>query len=474
MIRSQPPPVAPKPKIQVNQENIDTSTGFSVSAAKALFEAAKKPEAAKNVAQDEKARGAVLNAVKDPSAGNKFQAAFAVADVNRRAGDGPPPPPPHRDRNNAATTSSSSSVPSVPGKLSGTHSAIRSQLENLHLGGSTSAPAPVSPKYQSNNSIPPPLPSHNSSYKNSSSSTSSYMNSSSTSSSQSYNKPVTEPHGIAQYSYSALQSDELSFNVGDTILLRKKVDDQWFYGENSRTYQSGIVPSSYIQVMIPLAESYSNSSGAVCATALYDYNSGQPGDLIFSANQSIFVTSKINDEWLEGEVNGKSGIFPANFVTCDQIYRVPLKLTTPTYNKPSANLGTVKANYDYSSGVAADLQFAEGDTITILEDIDAQWIMGELNGLRGLAPKTFLGPPYGSPKKSPSKGIAEISTAFSPKKALAIADYHSDDPKHLYVTRGDHLLIVEDVDDYYFRGKLEAFKTLPAGILPKNVVQMSN
>lgn len=102
-------------------------------AQKMAVAAAKNPyvrQTAKNIAQDEKARGAVLNAVKDPSGGNKISAAFAVADANRKADV--PPPPPHRD-------SGSSYTKPAPGKLSSSHFAIRSQLENLHLGGSTSS-----------------------------------------------------------------------------------------------------------------------------------------------------------------------------------------------------------------------------------------------------------------------------------------------------------------------------------------------
>lgn len=475
----------------------DTST-FSVSAAKALFEAAKKPEVrnaaiaaaknpyvrqtAKNVAQDEKARGAVLNAVKDPSGGNKVSAAFAVADANR---NNPPPPPAHR---NGASSGGSA----TPGKLSGTHSAIRSQLENLHLGGSTSntsaasSTSPSSYQSSSNNyntstsystssystpAPPPPVPRH------------------SKTTTPSYSTPaISTPHGIAKFDYTPTQADEMALRVGDTVLLSKKVDAEWFYGENQNSRTYGIVPSSYLDVKIPLKEAFHAppprpaapsglSTSGTHATAIYDYNSTEYGDLNFTAGAQILVTARVNEEWLEGECFGRSGIFPVQFVDCPNLYQVPMKQQpAPSFSQPlhinSAPKQNVTVSYDYDSGVATDLRLFVGDVITVLDDVDSQWLFAECRGQQGMVPKNFLGPPYGSPKKSPSMGIAAIASAFSPKKAVATGDYHSEDPKHLYVTRGDHLLIVEDVDDYYYKGKLEAFKTLPAGILPKNIVKL--
>ncbi|CAI2348565.1 unnamed protein product [Caenorhabditis sp. 36 PRJEB53466] len=461
----------------------DTGT-FSVSAAKALFEAAKKPEAAKNVAQDERARGAVLNAVKDPSGSNKFSAAVAVADANRRADV--PPPPPHR----AGAVSSYSESKSSPGKLSSAHSAIRSQLENLHIGGSSSNAPATSPSYQptassvspsyrstynppaatsySSAPAPPPVPRHNSSVP-----------------SYTTTPNITTPHGIAVFEYTPSLPDEMALRVGDTVLLSKKVDDQWLYGENQNTRSFGIIPVSYLDIKIPLKEAFSappsrpsapsGSSGAI-ATALYDYNSAEIGDLSFSAGSQITVLFRVNAEWLEGECYGRTGIFPSQFVTCPNLSQVPSKQPAPSPISPPKTSGSkqiVTVTYDYDSGVATDLRLYEGDVITVLEDIDGQWLFAECRGQQGMVPKTFLGPPYGSPKKA-NKGIAEIASAFSPKKAMATGDYHSEDPKHLYVTRGDTLLIVEDVDDYYFKGKLEAFKTLPAGILPKNIVKFTD
>ncbi|THH11269.1 hypothetical protein EW145_g758 [Phellinidium pouzarii] len=48
--------------------------------------------------------------------------------------------------------------------------------------------------------------------------------------------------------------------------------------------------------------------------ALYDYNSGEAGDLMLSAHQRIKVVSKDSDDWWSGEVDGRTGLFPASYV----------------------------------------------------------------------------------------------------------------------------------------------------------------
>ncbi|KAF4089759.1 hypothetical protein AMELA_G00069730 [Ameiurus melas] len=48
--------------------------------------------------------------------------------------------------------------------------------------------------------------------------------------------------------------------------------------------------------------------------ALYTYEASTPEDLDFAQGDVITILSKVNEEWLEGECNGKSGIFPSSFV----------------------------------------------------------------------------------------------------------------------------------------------------------------
>uniref|UniRef100_A0A8C7EHF2 Neutrophil cytosolic factor 2 n=1 Tax=Nothoprocta perdicaria TaxID=30464 RepID=A0A8C7EHF2_NOTPE len=61
--------------------------------------------------------------------------------------------------------------------------------------------------------------------------------------------------------------------------------------------------------------------------AQYDYEATQPEDLEFQAGDVILVLSKVNEDWLEGQCNGKIGIFPSAFV--QKIYFLKILLLTP-------------------------------------------------------------------------------------------------------------------------------------------------
>ncbi|KAJ7341406.1 hypothetical protein JRQ81_005467 [Phrynocephalus forsythii] len=54
-------------------------------------------------------------------------------------------------------------------------------------------------------------------------------------------------------------------------------------------------------------------------TALYPFQGMQPGDLTFDAGDKIQVTMKTDSQfdWWEGRFQGRTGIFPANYVTMD-------------------------------------------------------------------------------------------------------------------------------------------------------------
>jgi len=49
--------------------------------------------------------------------------------------------------------------------------------------------------------------------------------------------------------------------------------------------------------------------------ALYDFDAESPGELSFKEGDVIYLKSKIDDNWYDGSVNGRTGYFPVTYVT---------------------------------------------------------------------------------------------------------------------------------------------------------------
>ncbi|XP_034878804.1 SH3 domain-containing protein 19 isoform X3 [Mirounga leonina] len=122
----------------------------------------------------------------------------------------------------------------------------------------------------------------------------------------------------ALHSFTAETSDDLSFRRGDRILILEHVDSEWCKGRLRD--REGIFPAVFVRPCP--AEAKSMSALALKgkkAKALYDFHGENEDELSFKAGDIITELESVDDDWMSGELMGKSGIFPKNYVQFLQV-----------------------------------------------------------------------------------------------------------------------------------------------------------
>ncbi|CCH41075.1 SLIT-ROBO Rho GTPase-activating protein 1 [Wickerhamomyces ciferrii] len=140
------------------------------------------------------------------------------------------------------------------------------------------------------------------------------------------------PSAIAQFPYQADGEDEVSVAANESLVIIEMDDGSGWTKIQNSIGDSGLVPTSYIQINEIPQTSGSGSSGGgkkkgpevvpkrgakkiSYVQALYDYQSQGDDELTISSGQKIEVLEKDDGSgWTLGEVDGQSGLFPTSYV----------------------------------------------------------------------------------------------------------------------------------------------------------------
>ncbi|XP_033635342.1 intersectin-1-like [Asterias rubens] len=142
--------------------------------------------------------------------------------------------------------------------------------------------------------------------------------------------------------YTATSAEQLSLSLGQLIAVRKKNPSGWWEGElqaRGKKKQIGWFPANYVQIMggtgtpgtstpselgspttaispKPVGDRVATpSADSVCQViTLYPYVKQNDDELSFGKGIVLNVTSKEDKDWWKGELNGSTGVFPANYV----------------------------------------------------------------------------------------------------------------------------------------------------------------
>ncbi|XP_074130275.1 SH3 domain-containing protein 19 isoform X3 [Sminthopsis crassicaudata] len=295
------------------------------------------------------------------------------------------------------------------------------------------------------------------------------------------------PHALVLHDFPAEQADDLNLASGETVYLLEKIDSDWYRGKCRN--QTGIFPANYVKVIIDVPEGGKGEKGSIsshCAigprcVARFEYIGDQKDELSFSEGEMILLKEYVNDEWARGERNGKTGIFPLNFVEIiedlsDQSTNMAATSSKRTSQNIRSNASSshlqkdhcygewCEALHDFTAETNEDLPFKKGDRILIIEHLDSDWYRGRLNNTEGIFPAVFVQPCLGSIAESkliPASGRKK-------EKAKALYDFHGENEDELSFKAGDIITELESVDEDWMSGE----RAGKSGIFPKNYIQV--
>ncbi|XP_052077252.1 SH3 domain-containing protein 19-like isoform X2 [Mytilus californianus] len=335
-----------------------------------------------------------------------------------------------------------------------------------------------------------------------------------------YHYMLCVPHGQAIHDYDGANPDDLSFKADDIVILHKRIDESWLYGQVGEA--RGMFPQSFIHILRPFdgevtplpspltnKTSDSDSSPATSVkeksdmiktgprcVARFDFDGEGAEDLCFEEGDYIQLIERVDSEWVRGDLGGKVGIFPLTFV--EVIEDLPdlasdgmnemvqseelmyVKETEGTdirqhednLNKLEEKCLMCQAIADFPGESPEDLSFNEGEIIEVITEIDENWMKGRLKNREGIFPASFvirIDNPSPEITGSPLKHD-EDERVEEEKIGEAIYDFDGENDKELSFKTGDQIRLgtrVDGAEDWQW-GELNG----QTGVFPAAFIQI--
>uniref|UniRef100_A0A0B7A9T0 Sorbin and SH3 domain-containing protein 1 n=1 Tax=Arion vulgaris TaxID=1028688 RepID=A0A0B7A9T0_9EUPU len=143
----------------------------------------------------------------------------------------------------------------------------------------------------------------------------------------------------ALFNFTAQNPRELSFRKGDLLYLLRQIDKNWFEGEHHG--QVGLFPSNYVEVLTSIeAARVAAMDAEGQARAKFNFTGQSTVELSLRKLEFVTLLRRVDENWFEGRVGGRQGIFPVAYVeiirepSTPLITPAPSVITTPMTGTP--------------------------------------------------------------------------------------------------------------------------------------------
>ncbi|XP_061505946.1 sorbin and SH3 domain-containing protein 1 isoform X13 [Anopheles gambiae] len=259
---------------------------------------------------------------------------------------------------------------------------------------------------------------------------------------------VQQPKTIARalYNFQGQSVRELSFRKGDIIYLRRQIDKNWYEGEHNATV--GLLPANYIEILTrdnvnvkqPLPKKPTREGKA---RAKFNFTAQTAVELSLLKGELVTLTRRVDDNWFEGKIGSKKGIFPVSYV----------EILTDIDGEESYDIEPIVSRPQSALGVTSQTSQA------LTTHFDNSHTNGRISP--GIVRET---------KTIQKTEVLHVDTSNEPISYRALYNYKPQNTDELELLEGDVVYVLEKCDDGWYVGtsaRTGCFGTFPGNYVNK-------